>query len=77
MCYWMIVPKCIMLKVTTTPFQQQVQAKLDSTGIIKDVNEVLLFKLKNNNIQAVLEFKPEEEHLFKKYFERLIDDNPQ
>jgi len=41
---------------------------LDTTGFIEPQNEILVFKCKSSEVKSILEFRPEEKDIFKKYF---------
>lgn len=41
---------------------------LDTTRFIEAQNEILVLKFKNNELINILEFRPEEKDIFKKYF---------
>ncbi len=52
----------------TDVFSQPYNYSLDSLSLLDDLNDVLVLKLENTRIKSVLEFRPEEEKIFKKYF---------
>lgn len=41
---------------------------LDTTRFIEPINEILVFKYRNEELLNILEFKTEEKDIFKKYF---------
>ena len=41
---------------------------LDTTRFIEAQNEILVIKFKNSELMNILEFRPEEKDIFKKYF---------
>jgi len=53
-------------------FQMEVEIQIDSSKIIEDLSEVLLIKIKENEVLDIIEYRPEEEYLFKKYFSMMF-----
>lgn len=45
---------------------------LDTTRFMEAQNEILVFKLKNNEVINFLEFRPEEKDIFEKYFSNFF-----
>jgi hypothetical protein len=53
-------------------FDQNFEMGVSYLKIIDAKNEIILFELEEDQIISALEFKPEEEDLFKTSFEKLI-----
>lgn len=52
-------------------FQLNYDYLFDTTKVLNPVNNILIFKLQEKEVKCVLEYSPEEEIIFKKYFSLL------
>lgn len=53
-------------------FQTNIMQFTNSENVLSPIDNVLLMEIINGKVGHILEYKPEEKHIFKEYFEYFI-----